>query len=131
MKNDSTITGGPFSQVLGATVIEKNDEKIEMVMPITKAHTNSLGVLHAGAAVSLVTLAMEKVCARICSPSSIISLDVNFMRPAAQETTVKAIAYILHKDNQKVRIEGVILNKEDRLVIKASATFLLVGEPHY
>lgn len=126
-KINSEAYAGSFAQLLAIEAVETNDEKVEIVMPVTKDHTTTRDIAHAGASLSLAMLAMEQACAKSDGPGFVISMDVNFMRPAARATVVKAVAFVVHKDGRTAIVEATIVDELGRLVLKATATLLLSG----
>lgn len=101
----------------------------EVSMPIDPAtHTNLYGVSHGGSLASVADTVMGVACASLGRRVVTLDLNVNFIKAAAADTEVKAVARVVHNGRQTLVVECDVLGVEDRLLAKARGTFFVVGQ---
>ena len=101
----------------------------EVSMPIDPAtHTNLYGVSHGGSLASLADTVMGVACASLGRRVVTLDLNMNFIKAAAADTEVRAVAKVVHNGRQTVVVECDVLGVESRLLAKARGTFFVVGQ---
>lgn len=101
----------------------------EVSMPIDPAtHTNLYGVSHGGSLASVADTVMGVACASLGRRVVTLDLNMNFIKAAAADTEVRAVAKVVHNGRQTLVVECDVLGVESRLLAKARGTFFVVGQ---
>jgi len=117
-----------FAKYLGMEIIRvhKGDSVVSML--VTHRHTNIRKVVHGGAMVSLVDMAMMLSCASLGRRVLTLDLNISFFRRVKEGDWVTAFSRVIHSGNKTVVVEGSIKDKEDKLLSRARGTFFAVGQ---
>lgn len=118
----------PFGHTLGFHVKDLSPGEAVVVMPCEKRHHNVFGYTHGGAIFSLADTAFG--LAHIASlrehqTATTVESKINFLRPALRGE-LRAHACTVKQGHTMSFIECDILDEEDRLIARASATMLVL-----
>ncbi|MGD8192361.1 PaaI family thioesterase [Brevibacillus ginsengisoli] len=105
------------------------DNTYQFIVPVTPFMHNSLGVVHGGITATLVDTAMGFMIKELLPEGQAAvttELKTNYIR-AAKSGNLRVEARILNRGKQLVVSEGSIYDDRDRLVVHATATFMILG----
>lgn len=86
--------------LLSITMIETDETTVEMTMPVTQDHTQTMGILHGGATISLAETAAGVGSNLLCAGDERcfgMQISANHISSAEVGDTVHATATIVHK----------------------------------
>lgn len=120
----------PYGEFLGITILELADGKATCTVEIEDHHFNTGGRVHGGLLTSLADTAAG-AAVRSVRPDGKLSATTDFsmafIRPPIGKT-LTARAEIIHAGRRLFRTE-IPIYSDDKLVAKATATFMLVDAP--
>lgn len=105
------------------------DNTYQFIVPVTPFMYNGLGVVHGGITATLVDSAMGSMINRLLPEGQAAvttELKTNYIR-AVKSGQLRVEARILHRGKQLVVSEGSIYDDRDRLVVHATASFMILG----
>ena len=118
----------PFVRLLQIKFVKFEPGLVILEMPIVKeTHTNLHGIAHGGTLASLADTAMGVVCATFDKKVVTLNMNINYLKPAPAEESVRAVARTVHNGQSTVVAEAELLNRDGILLAKTSGTFFVVG----
>lgn len=119
----------PFVRLLEMSIADIDVGRVELTMPVIHdIHTNLYGVAHGGSLASLADTAMGIACATLGKRVVTLEMNLNYIRSAAVQPALKAVSVIVHNGSRTIVAECEILDQENTLLIKARATFFIIGQ---
>lgn len=118
----------PFVKLLQMQVAELEEGMAKLTMPVDPArHTNLYNTAHGGALASLADTAMGIACTTTGKKVVTVDMNMNFIRSANAGEAVSAVGRIIHNGKQTMVAEADIADANGDLVLKARATFFVIG----
>lgn len=119
----------PFVTELGFTLHQMESGASELRYQPRAQHLNSFGVVHGGASMTLLDVAMA-VAARSLQPDMgvvTIEMKTSFMQPA--RGALVARGRLLHRTRAMAFVEGTVQDAEGRVCSHATGTFRYLRRP--
>lgn len=119
----------PYVNLLDMRIEEVTKGRAVLTMPVDpEKHTNLYHVLHGGAVASLADTVMGVACATLGNRVVTIEMNINFIKSAEKNDTVRAAAQVIHSGRQTMVVEAEMTDKAGRLISKARGTFMIIGK---
>lgn len=117
-----------FYALLGMRVEELEEGRSRMSFPVERKHLNAGGLVHGGALASLADASVAAALATLLDleRESMITVEmkINYLAPV-REGKVVAEGRIIHKGKSIAVGEACLFDSRERMVAKATATFML------
>jgi len=123
-----TYDQNPFIHLLQIKIVELEEGMAKLTMPIVTKHTNLYNVAHGGALASLADTAMGVACSTTGKKVLTLDMNMNFIRTAKPQEMIIAVGRIIHNGTHTMVAETDIVDDMNKLILKARATFFVVGE---
>lgn len=127
---ESWISCAPFENHLGIKIIDAKEGQAVLTMPFAFFLAQGAGLVHGGAIVTLADTAVAMAIKSIVSKNSrfgTITLNAEFLAPVTKGTlTAKANVKLL--ENRMIQGVSIVLNEQEREVMKFSAMFKLAKD---
>jgi acyl-CoA thioesterase len=118
----------PFVKLLQMQVAELEEGMAKLTMPVDPArHTNLYNTAHGGALASMADTAMGIACTTTGKKVVTVDMNMNYIRSANAGETVSAVGRIIHNGKQTMVAEADIVDANNNLILKARATFFVIG----
>ncbi|WP_425058257.1 Acyl-coenzyme A thioesterase PaaI [Sporomusa carbonis] len=118
----------PFVDLLQIKIVELQEGAAKLTMPVVNAkHTNLYNVAHGGALASLADTAMGVACATTGKKVLTLDMNMNFIRSAKPRETISAVGRVVHNGTHTMVAETDIVDSMNNLILKARATFFVIG----
>lgn len=109
--------------------VEYRDGHSKLKMVIEDRHLRTFGIAHGGVTATLLDSVMGSA-AHSTAPENhyvvTVQLNLNYIRPAWNGSTMIAIGEVLHKGLQTCVTRGEIRREDDTLIASGTATFMYV-----
>lgn len=119
----------PFVEALGFELLRMEGGEAEIALPLQPMQTNSFGVAHGGATMTLLDVAMAHAARSVnthtadFSPGVVtVEMKTSFMRPGQGRLLAKA--RLLHRTGTLAFCEGSVFVEGGQLCAHATATFM-------
>lgn len=117
-----------FDDFIGIKAIGFVNEHYVVELEVEPRHLNPVGIVHGGVLCTLLDTAMAKAFFETLPKEKRqgagLELKINFLRPTVTGK-LTAFGQLINPTRRTAFVEGYILNKEGKLVAKASATMIL------
>ena len=116
-----------FNRFLGMDVARAENGECEMVLDVDERHMSIAERVHGGVFFTMVDTAMGRAVTSILDQGrgcATIEAKINYFRPV-QAGRVRAIARCTNKSRRTAYTEAEVRDDEDRLIAKATGTFML------
>ena len=117
----------PYLDLLQIRPMSASDGNAVFEMIVDDSHLRTMGLLHGGAAASLLDTAMG-FAAVTKSPAEhhvvTVQLSVNFIKPAWKAERLTATADVTHAGGKTAVVHGRIVNDDGNLIATATGTFM-------
>lgn len=120
-------TSGPYAKLLGVEVLAESDEGVELALDATEEHLREGGIVHGGAMMSLLDMAMAGTVARTLETgqrTASVSITTDFVRPASTGRLV-ARGRLVRRGATMAFPEGEIVDAQGRLVARATGVWAI------
>ncbi len=118
----------PYIKLLDITIEHVEEGKVELCMPVVAGkHTNLYNIAHGGALASLADSAMGIACATTGKKVVTLEMNMNFIKGAAPQTTIRAIGQVIHNGKSTMVAESEIVDSQNHLLAKTRGTFFVIG----
>lgn len=117
----------PFLDLLDIRPVSAGDGKAVFEMTVDESHLRTMGLLHGGAAASLLDTAMGFAAVTNSPPEHhvvTVQLSVNFIKPAWKSERLTASAEVQHSGRKTAVLQGRIHNDSGELVASGTGTFM-------
>ncbi len=116
----------PFVELLGFELQKFDGGEAEIVFRPRPEHENSFSVVHGGASMTLLDVAMAHAARSVEPAMGCVTIEMksSFVRPA--KGTLTALGKLLHRTATMAFTEGRIVDEEGRLCVHATGTFKYV-----
>jgi len=114
----------PFVDYLGIQLVQAEEGKSEVILPLGPHHLNTWDVAHGGVTMTLLDLALACAARSLAKPGTglvTIEMKTSFMQPGTGP--LRALGRVLHQSTTMAYCEGEVLDQHDRLIAKALGTF--------
>lgn len=125
------MTESDFNHYVGMEFVEIDGGDCELRLEVEARHMSAAARVHGGVFFTMVDTAMGRAVisslpdGRGCAT---IEAKINYFRPV-QQGVVRAIARCTNISRRTAYTEAEILDQEDRLIAKATGTFMLTESP--
>jgi uncharacterized protein (TIGR00369 family) len=128
---DGTLPGPPMARLLGFHCVRAEPGEIAMLLEHDLSLENTMGMLHGGAAATMLDTAMG-CAAHTALPvgSGVVTLDltVTYLRPiTARNAPVIATGRVVNVGRRTIYVSGEVRDEGDALVAHAVGNFSIVG----
>jgi len=123
------IPGVPIGETLGFRVVEAHSGRVVIAGRPDARSSNLIGTIHGGWAASVLDTAMAlAILATLDARHDFTTLDikVNYLRPIAAGTEVRAEAWVVHGGRRVALSEGQILDPEGKRLAHGTSTCLIL-----
>src|SRR3954462_3421792 len=115
---------------LGMVCLDKSSPGRTCCPPLADARfANPTGIVQGGFLAAFADSSMGAAALTFARERKVFSanaeMKVSFLRPVPVGTTLTCTAYVLSGGNKAVFAEAEVVDEQDRLVLKASSTYLL------
>lgn len=117
----------PFVTLLQMQIIELEEGKAVLSMPIKNKHTNLYNSAHGGALASLADTTMGLACATTGKKVVTLDMNLNYIRNIPYQESLTAVGTLIHNGSRTMVAETDIFNSTKQLVVSARATFFVTG----
>lgn len=120
-------TSGPYAALLGVEVVSESDEAVVLALDATEDHLREGGIVHGGAMMSLLDMAMAGSVARTLAPgqrTASVSITTDFLRPASVGRLL-ARGRLVRRGQTMAFPEGELEDAEGRLVARATGVWAI------
>jgi uncharacterized protein (TIGR00369 family) len=120
----------PLASLLGFRLVELEEGRAVVEIEADGRHGNIIGTLHGGVLATIADSAMGLAHAATLEAavkSTTVELKINFLRPF-KEGRLRAISRAVKRGRTLSLMECDILDDQDRLVARASGTWMAVPE---
>lgn len=116
----------PFVRLLGFVLKRMQGGESELSYEAQAAHLNSFGVVHGGATMALLDVAMATAARSLPPALGVVTVEMktSFMQPA--RGPLLARGRVLHRTASLAFAEGLVFDAQGRLCSQASGTFKYV-----
>lgn len=121
-----------FTEHLGIDTVEAHDGQCQLGLTIDARHLSRAERVHGGVFFTLLDTAMGRaVISRLPEGRGCATIEakINFFRPV-QEGRLRAEAVCVYLSRRTAYAEGRLVDAEERLVAKATGTFMLTDALH-
>ena len=121
------MTNLDFNQALGMKFVETTEGDCVLELEVVARHMSAAGRVHGGVFFTMVDTAMGRaVVSRLSDGRGCATIEakINYFRPV-QAGVVRAIARCTNMSKRTAYVEAEILDQDDRLIAKATGTFML------
>ena len=121
------MSDSSFNEDLGMEFFSTEDGAVELRLEVGERHMSAARRVHGGVFFTMADTAMGRVVVSSVSGGrgcATIESKINYFRPV-QQGTVRAIARCTNISRRTAYAEAEIFDQEDRLIAKATATFML------
>jgi uncharacterized protein (TIGR00369 family) len=129
--NDRRVQVPPNSDLtLGMVCLDKSEPgRTVWRMLADERFANPTGIIQGGFLAAFADSSMGAAALTFARERKVFSanaeMKVSFLRPVPVGTTLTCTAYVLSGGNKAVFAEADVVDEQDRLVLKASSTYLL------
>ena len=119
----------PFIQLLGFELELFEDGDSQIRYAATPAHTNSYGVAHGGACMTLLDVAMAVAARSLQKDMGVITIEMktSFMKPSRIKIgALLGKGHVLHRTKTMAFVEGRIVDAEGNVCAHSTGTFKYV-----
>ncbi len=116
----------PFVQWLGIRLRRWEDGMAELIYEPAPQHLNSFGVVHGGASMTLLDVALAHAARSVQRDMGVVTIEMKTSFLQAARGPLRATARLLHRTATLAFTEGEIRDGHDRLCAHASGTFRYV-----
>lgn len=117
-----------FDDFIGINMIGFVDDNYVVELEVEPRHLNPVGIVHGGVLCTMLDTAMAKAFFETLPKEkqfgAALELKINFLRPTVTGK-LTAFGKLVNPTKRTAFVEGYILNKQGKLVAKASATMIL------
>ncbi len=117
-----------FDDFIGINMIGFVDDNYVVELEVQPRHLNPVGIVHGGVLCTMLDTAMAKAFFETLPKEkqfgAALELKINFLRPSVTGK-LTAFGKLVNPTKRTAFVEGYILNKQGKLVAKASATMIL------
>ena len=116
-----------FNSILGMEFVRAEDGECEIKLDVDHRHMSAAARVHGGVFFTLVDTAMGRsVISKLSEGRGCATIEakINYFRPV-QEGNVRALARCLNLSKRTAYTEAEIRDENDRLIAKATGTFML------
>lgn len=119
----------PFVTELGFTLHQMEDGASELRYAPRAQHLNSFGVVHGGACMTLLDVAMAVAARSVQRDMGVVTIEMktSFMQPA--RGALVARGRLLHRTRAMAFVEGTVQDAEGRVCSHATGTFRYLRRP--
>lgn len=120
-------TSGAYARLLGVEVVSESDEAVVLALEATEDHLREGGIVHGGAMMSLLDMAMAGSVARTLAPgqrTASVSITTDFLRPAAVGRLV-ARGRLVRRGATMAFPEGELEDAAGKLVARATGVWAI------
>ena len=116
----------PFVELLGFELHQFADGRSEVQYPTLPEHLNSFHIVHGGASMALMDVAMAAAARSVQPDMGVVTVEMktSFMRPAKGRLTAKG--HLLHRSGEMAFVEASIFDPQGRLCTHGTGTFKYV-----
>jgi uncharacterized protein (TIGR00369 family) len=116
----------PFVHHLGFELDVFEDGRSELRYDVQPEHTNSFGVAHGGACMTLLDVTMAVAARSVQKDMGVVTVEMktSFMQPSTGKLTGKG--RLLHRTGSMAFVEGVIYDEKGRICAHSTGTFKYV-----
>jgi uncharacterized protein (TIGR00369 family) len=116
----------PFVELLGFQLEKFEGGNSEIVYDAKPEHTNSFGVLHGGACMTLLDVAMAAAARSVQTEMGVVTIEMKttFMQPARGKVVGKG--HLMHRTATMAFTEATIYDAEGKPCAHATGTFKYV-----
>lgn len=118
----------PFVKMLDIQVKEISFGQVTLSLTTDERHSNFYRISHGGALSSLADTAMGATCLSANKKVVTQSMNINFIKAAAEGTKLLATGHILHNGRRTLVCETDITDEDGTLICKATANFFVIGD---
>jgi acyl-CoA thioesterase len=118
----------PYIHLLQIRIVELEEGMAKLTMPVVTEHTNLYNVAHGGALASLADTAMGVACSTTGKKVLTLDMNMNFIRTAKSQEMISAVGRVIHNGTHTMVAETDIVDDMSNLILKARATFFVVGK---
>lgn len=118
----------PFVQLLKLGVYSIEEGSVTLYMTVASEHTNFYGIAHGGALMSIADTAMGATCLTCNKKVVTLSFNMNCIKALPEGQSLKAIGRIVHNGSRTMVCEADLIDNDDNLIAKATATFFVIGK---
>lgn len=126
----SWISCAPFERLLNLTIVEAEEGRAVLTMPLLIGYAQGAGLLHGGALVSLADTAVVMAIKSLLPPGShfaTTALQARFLRPVRQGI-VTARAAVTGREDRTLTGEATVYDEEGIAVTEFSSTFRIARD---
>ncbi|TSE34247.1 PaaI family thioesterase [Tepidimonas charontis] len=116
----------PFVELLGFRLRRWDEGVAELVYEPAEAHLNSFGVVHGGASMTLLDVALAHAARSVQRDMGVVTIEMKTSFFQAARGPLRATARLLHRTATLAFAEGEIRDAHERLCAHASGTFRYV-----
>ncbi len=116
----------PFVELLGLRLRRWDDDVAELYYEPAPQHLNSFGVVHGGASMTLLDVALAHAARSVQRDMGVVTIEMKTSFLQAARGPLRATARLLHRTATLAFAEGEIRDAHDRLCAHASGTFRYV-----
>jgi len=116
----------PFVKELGFTLHRMEGGESELHYDVRPQHTNSFGVAHGGATMTLLDVALATAARSVTPEMGVVTIEMktSFLQPA--RGALVARGRLLHRTRSMAFVEGAVYDAEGRVCSHATGTFRYV-----
>jgi uncharacterized protein (TIGR00369 family) len=117
----------PFVELLGFELLQFDNGHSELGFAPKAEHLNSFAVVHGGALMTLLDVAMATAARSVAPENGIVTIEMktSFLRPAVG--TLLAKGHLLHRTKTMAFVEARVLDAQLQLCATATGTFKYVN----
>ena len=119
----------PYVRFLDMKIVHLEYGCAELTMPVeSDKHTNLYNMAHGGALASLADTSMGVACATTGKKVVTLEMNMNFIKGATPQKALRGLAKVVHNGKTTMVAEVDITDEVGDLILKARATFFIVGK---
>lgn len=127
MREDIGMDEPDFNHSVGMEFIDREDDASELRLEVAHRHMSAAARVHGGVLFTMIDTAMGRAVVS-CLPAgkgcATIEAKINYFRPV-QQGSLRAIARCTNVSRRTAYTEAEVRDQDDRLIAKATATFML------
>lgn len=116
-----------FEHFLKPELIKLEEGYAEVTMKVREDELNLHGIIHGGILASLADLTMGTACLSFYKSIVTTEMSLSFIRSVSEGSIITAKATVDNNGNNLMRTTCNIYNEEGKLLLKAIATFFILG----
>jgi acyl-CoA thioesterase len=120
-----------FNHSVGMSFTRREGGECELQLEVEPRHMSAAGRVHGGVFFTMVDTAMGSAVIQSLADGrgcATIEAKINYFRPV-QQGTIRAVARCTNLSRRTAYTEADIFDEEDRLIAKATGTFILMESP--